>query len=153
MLRHLDWPPVWTLGFLVISVALARYAPIPVLDLLFSGALLRPLGVLIAAVALVLALWAALTMTIARTTFIPHRNPSALVAQGPFRVSRNPIYLADLGFLLAAGFYTGSLWPVLAIPALATMLTRRFIEPEEAALRATFPDEWRTWSADVRRWL
>lgn len=149
----LDWPPVWTIAAIVITVALARLAPVPIVDLLFSGALLRPLAYLTAAAAAALALWAVVVMLRARTSVIPGRAPDALVTTGPFRVSRNPIYLSDLGFLVAAALYVGSVWPLLAIPALAWILTRRFIEPEEAALQAAFPEAWRAWAARVGRWF
>ncbi len=153
MFRLIDWPPVWTLGAIIVSTALARVAPVPLLDLLFSGVLLRPLGILVGGASLLLAVWSAATMMMARTTVIPRRAPSALVTHGPFRFSRNPIYLADLGFLAAAGLFVGSLWPILGVLPLAWVLTRRFIHPEEEALKAAYPENWRQWASATGRWL
>lgn len=153
LLRLVDWPPVWTVSMIAVSVGLAQRAPFPLLDLIFSGVALRPLAWLLGLASLLLAIWAAATMAMKRTTVIPRRAPSALVTGGPFRFSRNPIYLADLGLLAAAGLYAGSLWPILFIPALMWVLRRRFIEPEEAALAAAYPDAWARWSARVPRWL
>lgn len=151
--RLFDWPPVWTFGTIALTALLARVLPVPLLDMLFSGAILRPLAYGVAALAAGLMLWAAGTMALARATVIPHREPTALVAHGPFRYSRNPIYLADLGFLTAAGLYLGSVWPLIGVPALAWILTRRFIEREEAALASGYPEAWAAWSARVGRWF
>lgn len=152
-LRLLDLPPFWTIGAILLGGWLSTVAPVPAVEVWLSQPWLRGTGALLAFLSFAIAGWAATTMTRARTSVIPRRAPEALVTTGPFRFSRNPIYLADLGFLTAAGLYLGSVWPFLLLPALVWVLTTRFIEGEEAALRALYPDAFAAWAEKTGRWL
>ncbi len=148
-LSALDLPPVWTAGFAALGWALSRLAPIAP----FGGPLAEGAGTMLAGAALALAVWAALTMVVARTPVMPRRDADALVERGPFRFSRNPIYLADLGLLAAFGLWIGSLWPILLTLILKYLLDRRFIRDEEARLEAAFGEAYRAYAARVRRWI
>lgn len=124
--------------------------------------LLAPLGLFPAApavgwtliaLAFALAVWAAVVFYLARTPVMPRETPAAIVTSGPYRFSRNPIYLADAAILAGWGVVLGSLWPILAVPVFCRIIRKRFIEGEEAALRREFAAEWKSWSATTRRWL
>ena len=78
---------------------------------------------------------------------------TGLVLRGPFRLSRNPIYLADVAFLLAAILWMDALFALPLVPAFMILIRRRFIEGEEARLRAAFGAAFDGWAARVRRWL
>lgn len=147
-LRPVDLPPVWLALLAAAGWALQRALPLPVATpgVQIAGQTLVFLG-------LALAAWSALSFFRRRTSIIPGRTASALVADGPYRLSRNPIYLADLVILLGFGLVIGSLWPVLLTPLLAWILLRRFILPEEAMLKRAFPEDFAAWSARVRRWI
>ena len=83
----------------------------------------------------------------------PFKRSSALVTDGVFRWSRNPMYL---GMVLIAGglaWAEGSLSPWIAAPALAILLDRVFIVREEAMLEETFGAGYRRYRQRVRRWL
>lgn len=149
LLDILDLPPIWLAGFAALGYALDATLPIGG----YSLAAARPLALAVAGLSLGLAIWAAATMFRARTTIIPREAPSALVTSGPFRLSRNPIYLADLGLLGAYGLWLGSIWPILLAPAFAWVLTTRFIAGEEARLRAAYGDAFDAYARRVRRWL
>jgi protein-S-isoprenylcysteine O-methyltransferase Ste14 len=89
----------------------------------------------------------------ARTRPEPWKPTTALVVDGPYRFSRNPMYV---GFALA---YVGvslslyAVWPLLMLPAVL-MVTQRFvIEREERYLSQKFGDEYRAYVRRVRRWL
>lgn len=142
----LDWPPLWTL----FHVGLAYLAS---LAIHFNSPFLTVLGAHVVLVAVLFAVWAAFVMWRARTTVIPRKDPSALVTKGPFAVSRNPIYLADIvavvGFALLFGQPFAA---VLAVP-LYVVLDRRFAAPEEARLAAIFGDAFDAYRAKVRRWV
>jgi len=142
-----DWPPVWLLGFLALAWALGRLWPMPeVPALALAGRALVGLGVLLMVVA-------AAQMFGMRTTVIPRQDPSALVTGGVFRISRNPIYLAD-AIVLAGLVLHWAAWPALVlVPAFAAVITRRFILGEEARLRAAFGAEFEAFAARTRRWL
>lgn len=150
VLKRLDLPPTWLLAAMGSAYALTRWAP-PPLSLAIPKA--PEIGWGLIGAALLLALWAAISFWRARTTVIPRETPDAIVTLGPYRFSRNPIYLADLMILIGWTGVIGSLWPLLLTPLLMTVLSRRFIDGEEAALARHHAAEWAVWSRRVRRWL
>ncbi len=121
--------------------------------LTLSAVWLRGAGALLILAGLVLMLLAVYQMARHRTTVIPHRQPSALVATGVFRISRNPIYLGDALVLTGAILWWGVPIALPVIPAFVWLITRRFIEPEEARLRAGFGEDFAKWAESTRRWL
>ena len=88
-----------------------------------------------------------------RTTIRPFEASQELVTDGAYRVSRNPMYLGLVVCALGAFVLYGTLLPGLAVPSLAWILQKRFIEQEEAHLEAQFGDRYRAYRARVRRWL
>lgn len=144
--RVIDWPPVWLAGFMAVAWVLGQLgAPL-------RGALVWP-GVALIAAGVVLIVWAAVEFRRARTTIVPREEPSALVERGPFRFSRNPIYLADLVILAGWVMVTGQPAGLVLVPVLGAILARRFIEPEEAMLERHLGAPFRAYRARVRRWL
>ena len=103
--------------------------------------------------AAVLVVLAVLAFLQARTTIIPRHAPSALITHGVFQWTRNPIYLADVLFLLGASLLWGSVVGLILVPVFAVFLDRRFIRAEEAVLRQAFGDAFDTYAVRVRRWL
>ena len=92
-------------------------------------------------------------MARARANILPHRAATALVTEGPFRLSRNPIYVGNTVVLAGLGLAVGNLW-FLPAAAVAALLTQRLaIVREEAHLAALFGDEWTSYAARTRRWL
>ncbi len=87
------------------------------------------------------------------TTINPFDRPSVLVTGGVFRGSRNPIYLAMIVVLVGAALAWGTLTTFVVPPALAWLLSRKFIVMEEAALSQTFGAEYDRYKSRVRRWL
>ena len=145
-MKFLNLPPVWLIGFMALSWWLARFwAPL-------GDRLLWPGWGLIAA-GIALMVWSALAFRRARTTIVPHQPPSGLVETGPYRYSRNPIYLADLvilgGWVLALG---SPLWLILLV-AYHQVLLRFFILPEEAVLTRDLSQPYVDFMARVRRWI
>ncbi len=97
--------------------------------------------------------WAALWFWRKKTTIEPHHAPTALIVEGPYRLSRNPIYLGLLAILTGAVVWLGTLSAVPVPVAFAAILSRRFIEPEEATLRRAFGSEAERYLTATRRWL
>lgn len=143
-----DYPPVWLAAFAAAAWAQGRFLPF-----LQPGdwAVWAGRGLVGAGGALMLA--AAVELRRHRTTIIPHETPSALVTTGVYRVSRNPIYLADLLILAGLALLFGALPSLLLVPVLAVVLERRFIRPEEARLRARFGPAFDAWARGTRRWI
>lgn len=102
---------------------------------------------------LVLMLWSALQMIRQRTTINPYGTPTKLLEQGPFRLSRNPIYVADTLIYAGIALLLASLWPWLLLPALILCMNRTVIRHEEALLTERFGDSYRAYQARVRRWI
>lgn len=82
--------------------------------------------------------------------FLP---PAALVTEGPFRFSRNPIYLGFVMIYAGLGALLNSLWIVLLTPVVVIGLTQAIIVPDERLLDSRFGDEFNTYRERVRRWL
>ena len=113
----------------------------------------RPLSLLVLTLGLGLMAWAFLTFRRHRTTVNPYRGANTLCTGGPFRFSRNPIYLGDWLVLGAAALWMGSLWPLVFAPLIWLILRHGVIRHEEAHLEARFGEEYREYSRRVRRWL
>lgn len=89
----------------------------------------------------------------ARTTIHPNRPPSALVTTGPFRYSRNPMYLGLSVVQVGIGVWLNRAWViVLVIPALV-WIRHRVIPREERRLTERFGPAYLDYQARVRRWL
>jgi protein-S-isoprenylcysteine O-methyltransferase Ste14 len=97
-----------------------------------------------------LAIW---EMFRSRTPVDPRRPTSALVTNGVFKVSRNPIYLGMVLFCLGLSFLIHSLWFMALAAALAAVLQKGVIAPEETYLEQKFGVAYRQYKASVRRWL
>ena len=145
-MKLLNMPPVWLIGFMAATWGLARlWAPL-------GEALLWPGRGLVAA-GIVLIVWSALAFRQARTTIVPHQPPSALVETGPYRFSRNPIYLADLVILAGAALILGAPLALILLVPFREVLRHRFILPEEVVLERDLGPAYLDYKARVRRWL
>ncbi len=81
------------------------------------------------------------------------RAGSTLLVAGPYRWSRNPIYLGMSIVSAGLAVVANALWPLLMVPIVATFVRRRVIEREERSLEQTFGREYRRYRDRVPRWL
>ena len=109
-------------------------------------------GRILIAFALALMIWSVIAMSRAGTTPNPTRPTTALLTTGPFRLTRNPMYLAWELIIVGVGLAFNAPWVILmAIPA--AILTRRLvIDKEERYLDTKFGAEYRDYKSRVRRW-
>ncbi len=90
---------------------------------------------------------------LARTTFIPFGRASTLITRGPYRLSRNPMYVSlVLAYLGGTGLLVQP-WPLVFLPVPIVILNRIVIPFEEARLLAAFGIAYEAYCAKVRRWL
>jgi protein-S-isoprenylcysteine O-methyltransferase Ste14 len=115
--------------------------------------ILRITGLILLAAAVALIAWAARIMFGAGTTPNPTRPSTVIVTNGPFRFTRNPMYLAWELICVGAGLLANALWPiVMALPA--AIVTRRLvIDKEERYLGRKFGDAYLDYKSRVRRWI
>jgi protein-S-isoprenylcysteine O-methyltransferase Ste14 len=145
-------PPPLVLGACGLLMWLVASAvPAADFDLPASGFL----AVVIAMLAAAIFVAALIQFQRARTTVNPMKPEAAstLVVDGVFRLSRNPIYLADLGLLLAWGLWLANVAAFVLLPLFVAYLNRFQIEPEERALEARFGAAFAEYRGCVRRWL
>lgn len=142
-------PPVLYGGALAVGAGLDWLIPLP---LLAPGAGQAP-GIALIAAGLALALWCVLLFHRAGTAVEPYKPSTAIVSAGPYRFSRNPIYVALTAVSVGIGLWANSAWMLgLLLPTLVIMRIA-VIGPEERYLEAKFGAEYLDYKARVRRWL
>lgn len=117
-----------------------------------SGAA-RALGLPLAGSGLVLFVSSLRAMRRAETDVRPYKPTTSIVTGGPYRFTRNPIYL---GFTLVYGGISAlanSPWAALLLPFVFVLMQRGVIEREERYLERVFGEEYTRYKARVRRWI
>ena len=110
-------------------------------------------GIPVVLLAIVLFLSAVRTFRAAGTPVPGNQPTTAIVRTGPYRFSRNPIYLAFSLLQLGIALWVNSLWLVLTLLAAVAVMSLVVIPREERYLEARFPSEYSSYRASVRRWL
>ena len=110
-------------------------------------------GYLIVLLGLALAFSAMTQFGRAKTTVDPHGSVSAIVVDGPYRLSRNPIYVGLVCFLVGLPIALGTLWGLVLSPLFIVLMNTLVIQHEEAYLEKKFGDEYTSYKSRVRRWL
>jgi protein-S-isoprenylcysteine O-methyltransferase Ste14 len=93
------------------------------------------------------------TMRRSGTNVNPSEPATALVTNGPFRFSRNPIYLAFTLLYSGVAILANALWVALPLPIILVVIQRGVIEREERYLERRFGTAYRQYKDSVRRWL
>lgn len=111
-----------------------------------AGGVLFGIGAIIAA-------WGLVTFRKARTTTVPGKASSRMVSWGPYRFSRNPMYVGLIIAYLGEAAILRQVWPVLFLPLVVAYLNWIVIPVEEAKLKEVFAEEYDQYRARVRRWV
>ncbi len=141
-------PPLIYLGHLIAALLLQWVLPLPL-----PWAPLRILGAALLLGGLALGAGAVREMRKLHTTPDPHQSVTTLVTTGPYRFTRNPIYLGFLLIFLGFTLLAGTLWGVLMSPFLIGTVTRSVIRPEENYLQGKFDAQYSLYRSLVRRWF
>lgn len=110
-------------------------------------------GVPLVLVALALFIAATRQFRIARTPVPGNKPATAIVQSGPYRFSRNPIYLAFSILVLGIACWINSLWLLGTLGAAVGLMSLVVIPREERYLERRFDAEYREYKTRVRRWL
>lgn len=142
-------PPLVYLGSIALGVLLHLLRPVPVR----SRGVSPLVGAAVVLLAIGLFLFAVRTFRAAGTPVPGNQPTTTIVRAGPYRFSRNPIYLAFSLFQLGLALWVNSLWVVLTLLAAMAVMAVVVIPREERYLEARFPAEYSAYKASVRRWL
>lgn len=142
-------PPLLFAAGLVLGM-LAQFA-FPVKPL--PARLARVLGAALLVGGMAVATWGKRSMERARTPSNPKRPVLALVTDGPFGLSRNPLYVATTGVYLGLAVLLNALWPIVLAPPLLCLVHWGVVLREESYLEEKFGEAYRNYKAQVRRWL
>jgi protein-S-isoprenylcysteine O-methyltransferase Ste14 len=132
------------LGLVIHYAWPARFVPPPVSTPVGATLTLLASGLFVAAVR---------TFRAADTPIPGNRPTTAIVRSGPYRMSRNPIYLAFSLFQLGLAIWINGLGLVITLIPAVALMALVVIPREERYLEARFPSEYSSYRAAVRRWL
>jgi protein-S-isoprenylcysteine O-methyltransferase Ste14 len=142
-------PLAWGLA-VVAGLALDRLAPLPFLP---AGLPRGWLGAMVFVLALGLFAWAIATMTGAGSNVPTNLPTTAIVETGPYRFTRNPIYLGMFLGLIGLSIAFDNLWLLIMLAPFALVIRYGVVAREEAYLEGKFGDGYRGYRSRVRRWL
>jgi protein-S-isoprenylcysteine O-methyltransferase Ste14 len=143
-------PPIaWAVAVLA-GLALNWLMPLPFVPAAVPAGWL---GAIVFAIALALVVWAIATITWAGSNVPTNRPTTTVVDTGPYRFTRNPIYLGMVLGLISLAIAFNSLWLLLTLAPFALVVRYGIVIREEAYLDRKFGDVYRRYRARVRRWL
>ena len=142
-------PPLLLLAALGVGFLLRWLAPLSIP----LTTVPTPIGPAIVALAFAVFFWAVGTMLRGHASIPTNRPTDAIVAGGPFRFSRNPIYASMILLQIGVGAWTQSLWFVVLAALSVARLTWGVISREETYLGRKFGDEYLSYKSRVRRWI
>ena len=142
-------PPLVYLASILVGALIEFAAPLPFLP----QRLAVPLGASIVVVSIAL-FTSAVAKFRAANTPVPARKPTtAIVRTGPYRFSRNPIYLAFSLLQLGIAIWVNSRWLLATLVVAVALMDYVVIPREEQYLERRFGSEYQEYKASVRRWL
>ena len=142
-------PPLLTLALLIVMALLSALVPEPSL----LGKPVNNIGHAVIVAGILLILGAAAQFRKVRTNISTFRKPDVLVTGGPFRVTRNPMYLGFVIILAGAAIAADAAVALLPVAAFFTAANRWYIPFEERAAEQAFGPAYADYRRRVRRWL
>jgi len=142
-------PPVYFIIGLQVMMAFHLLAPVVQL----IGSPWRYLGIFPVLAGIIFNLWADRLFKKYSTEVKPFRDSSVLIVRGPYRISRNPMYLGGLLIYLGTLILLGSATPVLVVIVMVWLFWARFITPEEQDMERQFGERYLEYKSETRRWL
>jgi protein-S-isoprenylcysteine O-methyltransferase Ste14 len=142
-------PPLIYATAFVLGLWLGRAVPVTVLPKTPS----HIAAIVCFALWAVLGAWSIGLFRRAHTGFLPMRSATTLVISGPYRVTRNPMYMALACLYVGLALWFDVFWALVLLPLVLAAIQYYVIVREEEYLESKFGDEYRQYKARVRRWL
>ena len=146
-------PPLLFLIPFLEGLVVQHFVPIQIVSGLEPARILKLMGVAEILIALALNAWAIATFRRLRTAIIPRSRASVVAEEGPYALSRNPMYLGFSVMYLGCAFTTNALWPLLFLPEAIALAYVFAIRREEQYLTREFGEVYTAYCARVRRWI
>ena len=143
------FPPVLFLSALILGVALQFVRTIH----LWKGLPARIAGGALVVLGLATIISAKNRMRRAGTNVNPGEPTTAIVTDGPYRFTRNPIYFGGTVAYLGLSLLFSAFWPLLTLIPFLALMHWGVVLREERYLEGKFGDSYRNYKAQVRRWL
>ena len=142
-------PPVFFLIHLVIGFSINYLLP---LQIVADGGRLKS-GFIFMGLSLILFVWSVATFKKFRNDPNPYVEDKLVITSGPYRFTRNPIYMAMIIFVVGTGILFNNWWIVLLVVPSLIILSEKIVKKEEEYLTEKFGEEYREYRRKVRRWL
>ena len=146
-------PPVIPVGALLLGLLLGNLWPWSLFAASTSAFWIRAAGCGLAVAGASLVIWGGTTMVRAGTNVPPFKPTITIVTAGPFRFTRNPLYLGGTLIYLGLSMVLGSVWMLWLFVPMVLVLRWGIILREERYLEAKFGEVYLAYKARVRRWL
>jgi protein-S-isoprenylcysteine O-methyltransferase Ste14 len=142
-------PPTHFFTYLIISVLLHFFLPVAqIIELPFNW-----LGFVFFFFGGILNIWTDQLFKKNKTTVKPDEKPALLIQTGPFKFSRNPMYLGMALLLFGAGIILGSVMSFAGFIIFVLAMEFSFIPQEEKILAEQFGQDFESYKRKVRRWI
>ncbi len=147
--RVITHPPIVYALAIGAGFLLQQFWPLSVTNL----PLRAPAGLGLIVLGFVVSLWSIVEFVRHRTHPDPYRPTSVVIVRGPYRISRNPIYVAYTLMHVGIGWWAMNLWVLYTVLPTLAVIQFGVILPEERYLEEKFGDVYRGYKKTVRRWL
>ena len=143
------WPPVaigapWLVGWILTAAAG---------DPVELGEWRTPVGLVLLAFFVLWNGWSLALFARHETGLLPGMPTESMITEGPYRLSRNPLYVGLLALYLSLALLAGSFWALVLFPVAVALVLWGAIRPEERFLRRRFGTAYDDYASRVRRWL
>jgi protein-S-isoprenylcysteine O-methyltransferase Ste14 len=145
-------PPFLFLGALAVGCLLSLVLPVGP-GLASPNGLAFAVGLIFVAIGLTLGILSIRRFRLAGTSVVPGEPSTALVVEGPYRFTRNPIYIGFVLLYFGLAIILTSVWVLVLLIPVLIVLQRGVVEREEGYLERQFGDAYRKYQARVPRWL
>ena len=146
------FPPAIYLGGLIVGYLIQWLLPIPIVPAAWSIAI-RILGVVVLVIGAWLMFSALGVFHRLGTAVSPFEPTTELASDGPYRFSRNPIYLGMALLLAGFAFLGNAFWPLVAVIPAVGIIQTQVVAREEVYLEGKFGSDYRDYKSRVKRWL